>query len=482
MKEGYPWNRRGISKVVAGVLTVAVVAVGLFIAFNGIPFRSGYELKAVFADTANVGLRSPVRIAGVDVGKVTKVEAASEDSTATVVTMELDDEALPIRSDAELKIRPRIFLEGNFFVDLEPGTPAAEQLDEGDTIPITQTAAPVQLDQVLGVLKSNARDDLRTLVRGYGEAISGEPTAAEDATQDPDVQGQTAAEAGNQSLEYAPGALRGLAVVNQALLGVEPHDLSKLIRGGARVSRELEGHEAELQDLITNLNVTTGALASEQDDLRATIRELPRLLDAANPALDSLNAAFPPTRAFAREILPGVNQTAATIDAAFPWVRQTRKLVSPPELQGLVKVLKPATADLAEAVDGSVQLLPQVDLVDRCLLNTILPTGDVVIQDPPLTTGVENYKEFFQGLVGLSGESQNFDGNGPYTRFQPGGGAQTVSTGSLPGVGPLFGNAVAPPLGTRPPRPAQRPPYNRTAVCAKQQRPNLNDTRLGGGP
>jgi hypothetical protein len=95
---------------------------------------------------------------------------------------------------------------------------------------------------------------------------------------------------------------------------------------------------------------------------------------------------------------------------------------------------------------------------------------------------VENYKEFFQGLVGLSGESQNFDGNGPYTRFQPGGGAQTVSTGSLPGVGPLFGNAVAPPLGTRPPRPAQRPPYNRTAVCAKQQRPNLNDTRLGGGP
>jgi len=482
MKEGYPWNRRGVSKVVAGVLTVAVVAVGLFLAFNGIPFRSGYELKAVFGDAANVGLRSPVRIAGVDVGKVTKVEAASEDSTATVVTMELDDEALPIRSDAELKIRPRIFLEGNFFVDLEPGTPEGEQLDEGDTIPITQTAAPVQLDQVLGVLKSDARDDLRTLVQGYGEAISGEPTAVEDATQDPDVQGQTAAEAGNQSLKYAPGALRGLAVVNQALLGTEPHDLSKLIRGGARVSRELEGHEAELQDLITNLNITTGALASEQDALRATIRELPQLLDAANPALDSLNAAFPPTRAFAREILPGVNQTAATIDAAFPWVLQTRKLVSPPELQGLVEVLRPATADLAEAIDGTVQLLPQVDLVDRCLLNTILPTGDVVIQDPPLTTGVENYKEFFQGLVGLSGESQNFDGNGPYTRFQPGGGAQTVSTGSLPGVGPLFGNAAAPPLGTRPARPAQRPPYNRTAVCAKQQPPNLNDTRLGGGP
>jgi phospholipid/cholesterol/gamma-HCH transport system substrate-binding protein len=478
----YPWNRGGISKPLAGVITAVLILIGLLLAFRGLPFQGGYELKAVFADTANVGLRSPVRIAGVDVGRVTKVEAAGEDSTAALVTMELDDEALPIRSDAELKIRPRIFLEGNFFVDLEPGTPQGRQLDSGDTVPMTQTSAPVQLDQVLSVLKEDARADLQTLVQGYGEAVSGEPTAAEDATQDPLVRGKTAGEAGNLSLKYAPGALRGLAVVNQALLGSEPHDLSKLIRGGARVAAELNSREAQLQDLITNFNVTTAALAAEQDDLRATVRALPQLLDSANPAFDSLNAAFPPTRAFAREIMPGVEQTAATIDAAFPWVRQTRKLVSPAELQGLVRLLRPATADLAAATDGTVTLLPQVDLVDRCLIENVLPTGDVVIQDPPLTTGVPNYKEFFQTLVGLSGESQNFDGNGPYTRFQPGGGAQTVSTGAVPGIGSLFGNAVAPPLGSRPARPAQRPPYNRTALCHRQQLPDLNSARLGGGP
>ena len=32
--------------------------------------------------------------------------------------MEIDDKGLPIHKDATLKIRPRIFLEGNFFVDL----------------------------------------------------------------------------------------------------------------------------------------------------------------------------------------------------------------------------------------------------------------------------------------------------------------------------------------------------------------------------
>jgi phospholipid/cholesterol/gamma-HCH transport system substrate-binding protein len=476
------WRRGGVTAFVAGLITILLVAIAFALAFGGWPFGSKYELNATFENTSNVGLRSPVRIAGVDVGKVTKVEPAGDDSTASVVTMELDDEALPIREDATLKIRPRIFLEGNFFVDLQPGTPSADEVDSGDTIPSTQTAAPVQLDQVLGVLKTDARKDLQTLVQGYGEAISGEPKRGEDATQDPDVRGETAAKSGNDSLKYAPGALRGLAVVNQSLLGTEPRDLSKLIAGGQKVAAALESRERQLQELIVNLNVTTGALAAEQGDLRATIATLPRLLDSANGSFDSLNAAFPSTRAFAREILPGVRETASTIDAAFPWVRQTRQLVSPAELQGLVQVLKPATRDLAKATDGTVQLLPQVDLVDRCLLRNVLPTGDVVIQDPPLTTGLPNYKEFFQALVGLSGESQNFDGNGSYTRFQPGGGAQTVSTGNVGAQGKFFGNATAPPLGTRPARPAKRPPYNRKAACHSQTPPALNNARTGGGP
>ena len=75
----------------------------------------------MFENTSNLQLNSPVRIAGVEVGKVTKIERAAEDSTVSEVTMEIEETALPIHEDAELKIRPRIFLEGNFFVDLKPG-------------------------------------------------------------------------------------------------------------------------------------------------------------------------------------------------------------------------------------------------------------------------------------------------------------------------------------------------------------------------
>jgi phospholipid/cholesterol/gamma-HCH transport system substrate-binding protein len=466
-----------------GVLTLVVIAVFTYFGFaKNNPFTHPFELRAMFENASNLQRNSPVRVAGIEVGKVKEIEAASDDSTVAEVTMEIEDSALPIHRDAELKIRPRIFLEGNFFIDIKPGTPGAATVDDGDAIPITNTSAPVQLDQVLATLKSDARNDLQTLVQSYGAAIGGEPGPGEDSDQDPATRGETAGRSLNDTLEHSPEALRGTAIVNDALLGTELHDLSRLIAGQQRISTALVSREEQLKDLITNFNLTTAAFASEQENLQATVRLLPRVLTAANPAFDELNAAFPPLRAFSREILPGVRETPATIAAAFPWIRQTRRLVSPAELQGLVGDLQPGVRDLARTTDATVQLLPQVDLADRCALEVVLPTGDEVIQDGALTTGIPNYKEFFQTLVGLSGESQNFDGNGQYTRFQPGGGDQTVSTGQVPGIGSLFANAISAPLGTRPAFPGQRPPYRRDLACHRNPRPDLDSAAIGGGP
>jgi phospholipid/cholesterol/gamma-HCH transport system substrate-binding protein len=216
------------------------------------------------------------------------------------------------------------------------------------------------------------------------------------------------------------------------------------------------------------------AFGSESSNLRLAIRELPTTLENANRAFSSLNAAFPPTRAFAREILPGVRATPATIDAALPWIAQARPLMGPKELGGLAAQLAPASRDLASATDAAIQLLPQTNLASLCATRVVLPTGNVVIQDE-FTSGVENYKEFFYTLVGLAGEGQNFDGNGMYVRFQTGGGSQSVSLGSATASsGQLFGNNVAVPLGNRPAWPSKKPPYKPSATCYKQTRPNLN--------
>jgi phospholipid/cholesterol/gamma-HCH transport system substrate-binding protein len=263
--------------------------------------------------------------------------------------------------------------------------------------------------------------------------------------------------------------------VFQALLGEEPtKDLSRLIAGTAKTSEALTLHEQQLKDLITNFNTTVAAFASEAGNLRASIRELGPTLANANRAFAALNAAFPPTRAFAREILPAVHETNPTIQASFPWVAQTRKLVSPQELGGLAKELSPATRDLAKLTDRAMVLLPQTDLTSKCASKVLLPTGDIPIKDE-FASGVENYKEFWWGLVALSGEGQNFDGNGPYVRFQPGGGANSVTLGQVgKGQGQQFGNNVGVPLGNRPAYPGKRPPYRPDVPCYTNKLPDLN--------
>jgi phospholipid/cholesterol/gamma-HCH transport system substrate-binding protein len=470
-----------VSAFQAGLIAFAVIAVAVYLGFSkDIPFTRPFQVKAVFENSPPIQQGQAVRIAGVDVGKVSDVEPVGGDSPAVTVTMKLDDEALPLHRNAEIKVRPRIFFEGNLFFDLKPGTPSAEELEDGDTIPASQTSAPVQLDQVLGTLKANTREHLQKLLVGYGGALNGEPQPGEDVDQDPDVQGETAGQALNDSLEYSADALRGGAIVNEATLGTELHDLSKLISGQQRITAALSSREEQLKDLITNFNTTMAALASEETNLRATVRELPRVLEAARPALDELNAAFPSTRAWALEMIPGTRELPATIDAGFPWIRQTRALLSPAELQGLVDDLRPAVDEFAQFTDGQIDLLPQLDRFNRCQLEVILPTQEQRIDDGPLSTGLRNYEEFFQVLVSLTGESQNFDGNGSYARVQAGGGGFPVQTPDV-GISPLHGTASAPPLGTRPAR-GPKPPYRPSEPCHRQPVPDLSSARIGAGP
>jgi virulence factor Mce-like protein len=463
------------SPLTVGLIALAIVLVATFLGFTkDIPFTKGFRVQAVFESANSLRPNSPVRIAGVNVGKVKSVEP-KEGTDQALVTMEIKDAGLPIHEDATAKIRPRIFLEGNFFIDLRPGTPSSPKLESGDTIKVTRTSTPVQLDQVLTALQGDTRQDLRDLLDGLAQGLNSKPSAADDRDADPSARGETAAESFNDAYVDSPAALRGGAQVNEALLGTEPErDVARLLDGTAKTTGALIRNEGLLKDLITNFNTTMAAFASEEGNLRTSIRLLAPTLENANAALASLNAAFPPTRAFAREILPGVRETPATIDASLPWIAETRKLLAKSELRGLAQDLSPATRDLARVTDASLDLLPQINRTSLCARDVVLPTGDIVVRDE-FTTGAENYKEFWWTMVGLSGESQNFDGNGSYVRFQPGGGSDTVALGDASSpTGTLIGSAPSPVLGVRPKYPGKRPPYNSSVPCYKSTIPDVN--------
>ena len=480
-------RRSRITNLGAGVIGVLVIGIACYLVFGGsVPFSgTPYTLKAMFTSETQLHIPSPVRIAGVEVGQVVAVQRLSgtpSSSQAALVTMHINDNGLPVHADATINIRPRIFLEGNFYADLKPGSPSAPVLPSGSTLSAPQTSGPVQIDRVTAALTSNARVNLQTLLSGIGSSLNAPPNPAQDTSQDPSVRGLTGAQALDESLKYSADAFRASAIVNQALLGIQPHDLSGVVRGNEEVLHGLARSGSQLSGFVTNFNATLAALASRQQALAQTIGLLPGWLRATNNSLGPLNASFAPTKAFAAALIPGIRQLDPTIGAALPWIAQSTALFSNAELGGLLRDLTPAVQQTSSALTDTKAFANEADQFAQCFTHDLIPVGNEVIADPPLGTGNAVYQELFQTAVGLASFSQNFDGNGRYVRSQAGGGNIRIQTASVPGQGSLFGNAVLQPLGTRPAWPGQAPPLRSDVACARNPATNLNDVATGGTP
>lgn len=479
---------RGPSPAKIGLVLVLILAIASVLAFTKrIPFTSqGYELHATFENATTLKPQSPVRIAGVNVGKVIEVTSKGNMAEATFT---IDDAGLPIHKDATITIRPRLFLEGNFFLDLRPGSPQAPDLSSGDDIPVTQTATAVQLDEILTSLQKSDRGDLKRTLIGYGDTLTHVPTAAEDKTQVPAVKGKTAAQALNQTFRYGGKAGRTSAIVNQALLGERPHDLSNLIRGQRNLFSELASDQAALKGLITNFNTTTAALASESTNLSDTIAELAPTLEQARPALLHLDQALPPFRALAIQLEPGIRQLPETIRTGTPWLIQLKRLLRQNELGKDARYLAAAGPGLAESAASSPAFFHQTDLLSRCTSHNLIPAGNTVLEDSGsgynFTTGQPNIRELFYSTVQLAGESQLFDGSGSFVRFQAGGGP-TLTRMENPGGGflneSLFAHNISPPIGTRPVVTGKAPPFRSDVPCHKNAVPDLNGPLAAQGP
>jgi phospholipid/cholesterol/gamma-HCH transport system substrate-binding protein len=470
-----------------GLMIVVLIIFGFYLAFTKkLPFTgNGYEVKAVFRDAQNVAVKSPVREAGVNIGTVTKVEPMPS-SNAAVVTMQIKDAGRPIHDDARLQLRPRLFLEGNLFVDIHPGSPSAPEVKSGGEIPIQQTSNSVQLDQVLtNVLQSNVRGNLQVALRSIGNAF----------------EKYGGAEGLRQIQAKGGPAYFNTAYVNQALLGTRAHDLSGLVRNFDIVARALDKNEPQLKSLVGNLRTVTGSFAAQSVALKQAIHDLPGTEFAARPVFSNLNASFPFVRAFAREALPGVRSSGPTLDVATPFIYQLRKLVSKPELRGLVHDLRPTVPKLAQLTRSQLPFMEQARALSSCFNHTIIPWSNMTIHSHDGQSDVGKvYQELGYGLTGLAGESNSGDANGQYIRVVAGGGANTlfslIPTHTITqniGGEQQVGVLDSPILGADPPFDSSaRPPFKPSVPCENQEPPNLDSggatapppgqARLAGSP
>jgi phospholipid/cholesterol/gamma-HCH transport system substrate-binding protein len=469
-----PTDKKTLSNLQIGLIAIVLTVIGFYLAFSkSIPFAGdGYTLKAVFQDAQLIRAKSPVRVAGVDVGEVTKVEHLPDEDgdgraeDAAVVTMKIDDEGRPIGEDATMSLRPRLFLEGNLFVEVNPGTPGAEELESGSMIPMEQTSISVQFDQVLTSLQAPVREDLQGFLKEFGDAL--------------DKYG--GAEGFRESFRTSPAAFGSTAQVNEALLGRQPGDLAGFIRNLDTVVAALDRDQTALLDFVTNFRTVTGSLAAEDEALEQAIIELAPTLEAGRPALAKLNSAFPELRAFAREALPGTKAANEALDHASPWIGQLRSLVSEAELRGLVKDLRPTVPNLAQLARASVPFLEESRLISTCFNDVVIPWGNTEVPAAETADDQEVYKNTGHGLVGVGGESRTGDASGQWFRVLGSGGAATAAAAFPTDSGPVAGVLANSFTGTQPALTSSaKTPFRPDVPCETQDPPNLQSD-IGAAP
>jgi phospholipid/cholesterol/gamma-HCH transport system substrate-binding protein len=450
----------GMGRFRAGLIAIIVIVVFSYFGFTkSNPFANPFEFKAVFANTDNVAPGAPVRIAGVDVGKVSKIEPLEGDQQGGRVTMQIKDKGLPIHTDAEVKVQPRIFLEGNKFVSIKPGSPGAPELGRGDTIPIPQTSASVTFGDILTALQSDTRKDLQILLKEFAKGLQGRGAIGF-----------------RQAIRYWTPAYKYTSLANDATLGEEPtKDVQRVLKGQQRTAAALVEDEGALKGLVTNLNITAGAFARQDVALEASVPLLRDTLRTALPTLRSVNNALPSVRAFAVDALPGTKSSLPTITKSLPFLHQARLLVRRSELRGAAKVLRQFTPTLVRFQSTTIPVLEEGRTLSACTNNVLVPFANAPIPWPEFP-GMNNQPFKLQGprgLAGLPGESRLSDANLSFFH-----GAAVRPPGA--------GNTAADGVQIRPaPPPASKgsgrqPPAHRPDVpCETQDPPNLN---APGGP
>ena len=218
------------------IFTIATIIVTFWLAsvigkLN--PFDNTYQIKAVFADATGILNGDPVKIAGVDVGKVVSFEVDGGEAT---VTMEVDGEVeLPENVIAEIKFRN---LLGQRIVNLvEPDAPSSEPLaDDGTgTIPVQNTFPALDLSVVFNNLRplinSTNPEEINTVARAVLQVFEGR----ED-------------------------------------------DFAKILRNVGEVTQELAGRDQRLARLVTSLDELTEVLNEESQSVRKGVRRFGDLM------------------------------------------------------------------------------------------------------------------------------------------------------------------------------------------------------------
>jgi virulence factor Mce-like protein len=296
-------NRSGIggfasSPILVGAVTVLVVIVAVFLAYNannGLPFVSTYDLKAQVPNADALVKGNEVRIGGVRVGIVKSVVPVNlgNGKVAAELSLALDKTAEPLPKDSTITIRPKSAL-GLKFLQITPGT-SKEGFEAGERIPVAAaTPEPGDIDKFFDMFDERTRTAIRQNLAGFGNALAGR----------------------GPQLNEAIGALRRFVVQGQPVLRtvVAPStNFAGFFEALEALSATVAPVAATQADMFVVLDQTFAAFARvSRPYIQETIEKSPGTLDEANADLPVLRPFLQDSARFFTALQPGARALGET--------------------------------------------------------------------------------------------------------------------------------------------------------------------------
>jgi ABC-type transporter Mla subunit MlaD len=302
--------------VIVGAVTVLVVIVAVFLAYNannGLPFVSTYDLKARVPNATALVKGNEVRIGGSRVGVVREVVPVQLDNggVAAELTLKLDKSAEPIPVNSTMIIRPKSPL-GLKYLQIVPGD-SSEGLEAGETIPLSAARPePVDIDQFFSMFDEPTRKAIQRNNAGFGNAFAGrgpQINAAFGALRSLAENGQPilrtlAAPETNfggfwEALEDLSATVAPLAETQASMFVA----LDRTFAAFARVARPY------IQETIVKGPPTLNAVTADLPALRPFFRNAGRFFTALRPGARTLGETSPTINAALRAGIPALNRS-----------------------------------------------------------------------------------------------------------------------------------------------------------------------------
>lgn len=149
--------------VLMGLILLAYMSIK--VTKYGVKIKRGYEISAIFDSVSGLVKDAPVKIAGVEVGRVKDISLRDGQAKVDMIVRP----TVRLKKDSSVLIRTKGIL-GDKFVEIIPGT-RLEEIKPGEVI--TETIGPSELDQLLTKLLP-VIDDLKSVTHTLSDVIGTE--------------------------------------------------------------------------------------------------------------------------------------------------------------------------------------------------------------------------------------------------------------------------------------------------------------------